>query len=1037
MLSYVWRDLVRNPRRTLASLVGVILGVGLFCGVLFFIDGSGATMTKRAIAPVTLDMQSVLTSPLGRGLELNEQLASPPNLAQGQRATVNLSVANRGLVPANEVVVNDEPPLPLSYVAGTTTLNGRPLPDAAGRSPLAQGPARSGYNIGTVGAGTTVTLSYVARAGRAVRHVGALALTGAVSSREDVVPQAANSAAALTLADLEAKTARIPAVSAADGLAFVDLPPGSLRGAGLPLTEPVRVFAFDRRYQRHHPTIRIATGSFHPDSALVSAETGRALRAKPGATIALTVPGRATPLVLPVSGVADLARAKPLFSSRKTSKLEDFLYVRNSVIVTPATFDREIIPAFRAASATRGSAPKSLPVLEVDVLVDRSRLHADPARALAQTKAVAQSVRRVAPGQSSLIDNISNALAVARDDASVGKRMFVFLGLPGALLAAFLAAYAGTILAGAQRREQAILRIRGANRGHLVRMLAAKTMVFAGVGSLLGVALGFAAAVAILGPDNLFEASSGQLIASAFVGAGLGMLTTAVALYVPGHRSLRREINQERRELTVHPVPAWRRWRLDFALLAVAAVAEVAALRAGAFDPNGATVSAGQSVSLPSHLLLAPLVAWCGGMLLAVRVLQALAARLPVPSPPRFGPAVQGSLARSVRRRSSSLVIGTIGLGLVVAFGTSIAMFAATYDAAKTTDSRFAVGSDLRITPSVLSPQPPPADFAARLQVPGVAAATPIVSTLENAVLIGRYNEDRKDLAAIDPRGFRRAAALSDAFFADGSGARAMDALARDPHGLLVDSQTAGDLAIAKGDHVQVLLARGTKHQALRTFHVLGLFDRFPGFPQGVNLVANLATYRAATGSTRPDFFLARANDRSHTGLARAVAAVRAGPGQRDPVNIDTTETSLDKDQSSLTALNVHGLVDLDSVFTLLMTAAVIAIFVFGLMLQRRREYVTLRALGMPTGQVRALVLGEAGLVAGTGLVAGLLVGTTMAVLFVRVLRPLFILDPKTTFPVGDVMTTVVLTITATVVAALAATAILSRLRPTELLREA
>ena len=68
MLSYVWRDLVRNPRRTLASLAGVVLGVGLFSGVLFFIDGSGATLTQRAVAPLAIDMQRVLTSPLGRRL---------------------------------------------------------------------------------------------------------------------------------------------------------------------------------------------------------------------------------------------------------------------------------------------------------------------------------------------------------------------------------------------------------------------------------------------------------------------------------------------------------------------------------------------------------------------------------------------------------------------------------------------------------------------------------------------------------------------------------------------------------------------------------------------------------------------------------------------------------------------------------------------------------------------------------------------------------------------------------------------------------
>ena len=96
----------------------------------------------------------------------------------------------------------------------------------------------------------------------------------------------------------------------------------------------------------------------------------------------------------------------------------------------------------------------------------------------------------------------------------------------------------------------------------------------------------------------------------------------------------------------------------------------------------------------------------------------------------------------------------------------------------------------------------------------------------------------------------------------------------------------------------------------------------------------------------------------------RAVAALRSGPGEADPIDIESTETALDKDQSSLTALNVQGLVDLDSLFTLLMSAAAIAIFVFGLMLQRRREYVTLLAQGMQGRELQALVLGEAALVA-------------------------------------------------------------------------
>src|SRR5918998_532824 len=93
LLSYAWRDLIRNPRRTLAALAGVTLGVGLFSAVLFFIDGSGASMTKRAIAPLALDMQRVLTSPLGGGLRLTERM-SPATPRAGQTATMTLTVRN-------------------------------------------------------------------------------------------------------------------------------------------------------------------------------------------------------------------------------------------------------------------------------------------------------------------------------------------------------------------------------------------------------------------------------------------------------------------------------------------------------------------------------------------------------------------------------------------------------------------------------------------------------------------------------------------------------------------------------------------------------------------------------------------------------------------------------------------------------------------------------------------------------------------------------------------------------------------------------
>ena len=308
------------------SMAGVTLGVGLFSAVLFFIDGSGATMTERAVAPLALDLQRVLTSPLGNGLRLEERVGPAGPIGAGQSVTVTLRVINDGAEPAHDVVVADETPVPLRYAVGSALLNGAPLPDADGRNPLAQGLAGLGRNIGTITPGATVTISYAARATRAV-HSRALRLRGRVSSSESLVPAPANARRQLALEQLRAKIATIPGVAAADSLAFVDLPVGSLRSRGVSVPGPVRVFAFDRRYRDHYPSIRLTAGSFRPGAALLSAEAARDLGLRQGGAVELRLPaGRR--LSLPVSGIADLAQARPLFYSRRSRSLEDFLYCR-------------------------------------------------------------------------------------------------------------------------------------------------------------------------------------------------------------------------------------------------------------------------------------------------------------------------------------------------------------------------------------------------------------------------------------------------------------------------------------------------------------------------------------------------------------------------------------------------------------------------------------------------------------------------------------------------------------------------------------
>ena len=232
-------------------------------------------------------------------------------------------------------------------------------------------------------------------------------------------------------------------------------------------------------------------------------------------------------------------------------------------------------------------------MVEADVLLDRGPLEADPATALAQTSAVTTAIDRIGPGQGYVIDNISNALAVASVDAATGRRMFLFLGLPGALLAAFLAAFAASILAATERREQAILRVRGADRRHLRTIALTKSLAIACVGSTAGVLLGLLSTAIILGASTVFAATTAELIRSAILSATFGLVVTAIALYVPARRSIGREVSEQRRALRDAPSPLWRRYGLDVALVVAAVVLEIAAVRGGTLDPPAGSVYSG------------------------------------------------------------------------------------------------------------------------------------------------------------------------------------------------------------------------------------------------------------------------------------------------------------------------------------------------------------------------------------------------------------------------------------------------------------
>ncbi len=1033
---YVLLDLVRNPRRTLSTVVGVCLGVGLFSGVLFFVDGLSASMTQRAVAPLAIDMQRVVTDRVGGTVALSQTFDPPGVLATGTQATVVLELRNDGDVAANEVIVRSLLGTGLGYVDGSAEINGAPIEGVPG-NPFSQDPGQTGYNLGTVPPGASMSIRYRVEADAALT-LDETNIVTSYSTREAVNPVAANRPATVPLDLLATSISGVDGVASASPLSLADLGSNTLStrtgGARRTAAGAAKVFGFDESYAEGDDTILIADGSLSDDGAVLSAEAAAVLDIGVGDRVTVTLPD-GNDLEIDISGVADLSRSRSLFSSRRGGDLETLIYTPYSVIVSPPVFAETVFPAYERAAAERNGRLKSPPVREVDISLDRERLAADPATALGETQQIAAAVNDVATDQDYLLDNISNALGVAADDAGVAKRLFVFLGVPGGFLAAMLAAYSGSVLADAQRREQAILRIRGANRRHLLRMLAIRTSLLTLTGAAIGSVAGYVATAVILGHDSLSRASTAGLVRSGLIGAAGGLLSTGLALYVTGRRSIDREINEDRARLELR-APLWRRARLDLVGLGVVAVGTAIALQSHAFEGASGSVYFGRAVELKLALLVLPLAVWLTGSLLAARGVGALLSRSATASSSELGRPLPSLYRLSVSRRPWAIGNGAIVIASIVALAVCLGVFTSSYDTAKAADARYANGSDIRITPSPTAEHAYTIDDRSLFLTDGVREATPVIYGVSNVILRSARTSDPANLAAIDPVGFAKVAPVVDAEFPLGDARAAFGLLDDDRSAVLLSQDMASFLKAGVGDTLHALLARATADQVDLELHIVGIYERLPGFPDGADAVMSIVTHTAAVPAKSPDFFLAATTDRDGATLDKAVQSLQSGPGSAGDLQIDSRATTLDRDQSSLAALNIAGLVDLDSSFALGMTAVAIAVFVFGLLLQRRREYVTLRAQGLEPSTIRMLVAAEAATVSTLGSVAGLVVGATMGFYFVTVLRPLFVLPPAYSLPLSALATPVLLVLAATVITSTIGSRLINGMAPTELLRD-
>ena len=442
------------------------------------------------------------------------------------------------------------------------------MPDVDGESPLL-----SGLGIGSLPAGGKLSLEFGVRTTAAVPSTQALALRGSITSNEESAPTSANGPQPLSLAQLRGDIKESKDPGSADPLGTVDLGPGSDSGFWLdrPRADPARAGHQSRLPAAlpAGPAVRAAlTISVQPCSARRLRRLLAWAQARPSK---LTVPGLTRRRFRCRSAASPTSR-RPT-SSLPAGRLRARASSRRSQCggcprCRPSR--TRSCPLARASAASANPQLKAPPFLELDLHVDRSRLNSDPTVAVVTTQGpqALDRAHRPRPGGS----NRQPLRLSMRPGATfiLAKILFLFLGLPGVLLAAYLSRFSG---------EGCSPRPSGASEGpfgpggcsapppgepaHL-RQPASRCW-----GAVFGLGLGALAVIARGRRTPFGPPPHRAWQISAALAMAAGVVTTGLALYVPGRRALARETNEERRELEVgtDAKAKWLRLRLDIILI--------------------------------------------------------------------------------------------------------------------------------------------------------------------------------------------------------------------------------------------------------------------------------------------------------------------------------------------------------------------------------------------------------------------------------------------------------------------------------------
>ena len=316
-----------------------------------------------------------------------------------------------------------------------------------------------------------------------------------------------------------------------------------------------------------------------------------------GSHVTILRPGQPK-TTLTVDGVVDLPAADSLFQSIGAAPSSAATAPPDNVILLPDTTWRQLF----------GNAPGGSVSTQIHVRLSHV-LPADPGAAFAQVVGRAKNLEAGLAGGGLVGNNLAARLDGARADAIYAQMLFLFLGLPGVIIAALLAGVIAASGRERRRREQALLRVRGASPRQITKLAGYEALLTGIAGTAIG--LGAAAVVGRISfHTSHFGATTAQAVAWSVTAALFGLAVSALTVVVPAWRDARALSVRAEQATGASPAadgthaPVWARLYLDVLCLGVGGLIYWQAVKNGyqvVLAPEGVP-----TISVSYFTLLAP-----------------------------------------------------------------------------------------------------------------------------------------------------------------------------------------------------------------------------------------------------------------------------------------------------------------------------------------------------------------------------------------------------------------------------------------------